>query len=137
MALNLHSDITFKESDKPQEDGDTAYNDKVVHAEVTFNEYTKPGGGTGNIDKDTLEELQNLVAGAKDAAKAAIAASGEAALSRDASQANADSASTSATNAQNDADRAEQAALALLNAKVDQRLAELEARVAALENEKK
>ena len=111
MALNLHSDITFKESDKPQEGGDTAYNDKVVHAEVTFNEYTKPGGGTGNIDKDTLEELQNLVAGAKNAADAAVAASEEAALSRDASQANADSASTSATNAQYNADRAEQAAI--------------------------
>ena len=67
MALNLHSDITFKESDKPQEDGDTAYNDKVVHAEVTFNEYTKPGSG-GSIDPGTLEELQTLVANAKNAA---------------------------------------------------------------------
>lgn len=142
MALNLHSDITFKESDKPQEDGDTAYNDKVVHAEVTLNEYTKPGAG--NIDEGTFEELQVLVATAKTAANAAknaadtaVAASKDAALSRDASQDNAGSASTSATNAQNDADRAEEAALALLNAKVDQRLAELEARVAALESKKK
>lgn len=110
MALNLHSDITFKESDKPQEDGDTAYNDKVVHAEVTFNEYTKPGGA-GSIDSGTLEELQILVAGAKKAANTAVAASEDAALSRNASQANADSASTSATAAQNSAGRAESAAI--------------------------
>lgn len=133
MTVSLHSEITFKEGENKEESG-VAYNDKVVHADVTFNEYTKPGSGAGSIDPGTLEELQTLVANAKNAANTAVAASEDAALSRDASQANADSASTSATNAQNDADRAEEAALTLLNAKVDQRLAELEARIAALEN---
>lgn len=111
MTVRLHSEIAYNE------EGEIAYNDKVVHAEVTFNEYTKPGG-TGNIDEGTLEELQVLVAAAKTAANTAknasdtaVAASEEAALSRDASQANAGSASASATSAQGDADRAEAAAL--------------------------
>lgn len=113
MTVSLHSEITYNKADDPTTDkeGNSGYNDKVVHADVTFNEYTKPGSGAGSIDPGTLEELQTLVANAKNAANTAVAASEDAALSRDASQANADSASTSATNAQNDADRAEEAAL--------------------------
>lgn len=112
MTVNLHSEITYNKEDDPTTDkeSDIGYNDKVVHADVTFNEYTKPGGA-GSIDSGTLEELQILVAGAKKAASTAVAASEDAALSRNASQANADSASTSATAAQDSAGRAESAAI--------------------------
>lgn len=114
-VLHVGANIAYEEGEN-KEENQTAYNDKVVHADVTINEYTKPGAG--NIDEGTLEELQVLVATAKNAANTAenaadtaVAASEDAALSRDASQANANSASTSATSAQNDADRAEAAAI--------------------------
>lgn len=109
MTVSLHSEVTYNEK------GEVAYKDKVVHAEVTFEEGAKPGDV---IDAGTLEELQILTAtaknaanAAKNAADAAAVASELAALSRDASQANANSAANSASASQDSADQAEDAAV--------------------------
>lgn len=94
--MHVGANIAYEEGEN-KEENQTAYNDKVVHADVTINEYTKPGAG--NIDEGTLEELQVLVATAKTAAK----------TSEDNAKLFEQNASVSEVNAANSASSAEEA----------------------------
>lgn len=56
-VLHVGANIAYEEGEN-KEENQTAYNDKVVHADVTINEYTKPGAG--NIDEGSGNGSSNL-----------------------------------------------------------------------------
>lgn len=150
-VLHVGANIAYEEGEN-KEESRTDYNDKVVHADVTLNEYTKPG--TGNIDEGTFEELQVLVASAKTAAKtsetnakkseanaassasAAAVSESNASDSATAADASASSASSSAssasTSASTAATKANEASTSATNAAASAKSASDSAAAAAL-----